>query len=194
MPAQAVITQIGMPLAEFLQRQDNAQFEIIEGEVIEVAPSVFGSGEVARLLLEALYAYNITTHSIRVYSDTTFVLPDADDETWVRGSRIPDVMGYQRERLESYQANTPDWRVKPLLLVPDFVAEIVSPTDKLPKVWRKASVYLEDGVRLIWVINPMRQIVTVFAAGEAPITLERSAILDGSEVLPNFNLAIHELF
>lgn len=96
--------------------------------------------------------------------------------------------------MEAYQASTPDWRVKPLLLAPDFVAEIVSPTDKLPSVWRKVAVYLEDGVRLVWVINPMRQVVTVFAAGEAPITLDYSATLDGGEVLPNFRLAIHELF
>jgi Uma2 family endonuclease len=187
-------TRVGMALADYIAQQGEAPFEIIDGAIIAMAPSVFGSGEVARVLLEALFAYNAARQQVRIYSDTAFVLPDTADTGWVTGARIPDVMVYDRARLEAYQAAQPDWRNKPLMLAPDLAVEIISPTDPLPKVWRKAAGYLEDGVHLAWVINPMRQQVTIFAEGEAPITLDQTAHLNGDSVLTGFTMRIADLF
>jgi len=191
---EAMPAREGMALDEFLRRQDEHPFELIEGKEVRVTPSVFGSGEVLSLLLEALFAYNAPLKLGRIYSDTTFVFPDLPEGKWVSGSRIPDVMYYTNERLTLYRAQTVNQRIKPLMLVPDLAVEIVSPTDRLPKVWRKAIVYLEDGVRLVWVINPMRRMVTIFAQDEAPITLYAADTLSGGEVLPGFSLALNTLF
>lgn len=192
--AERVAEREGMALDEFMRRQDEAPFEIIEGQVIEMSPSAFGSGDAASLLMEALFAYSASIQRLRIYSDTTFVLPTVNIQNWVVGSRIPDVMVYNRERIKTYRADHPDWRATPLRLVPDLAVEVVSPTDRLPKAWRKASIYLEDGVRLVWVINPMREVVTIFADGEAPITLDKHGVLGGGDVLPGLALNIGTLF
>ncbi len=184
----------GMALDAFLRRQDEQRFELIEGEEVALTPSVFGSGEVLSILLEALFAYAASTKQGRVYADTAFVLPDVSEEAWVKGSRTPDAMYYATARLDTYRTQIADWRLKPLMLVPDLAVEIISPTDKLPKVWRKAALYLEDGVRLVWVIHPMRQTVTLFAEDEPPITLDRLGTIGGGAVLPSFSLALNTLF
>jgi Uma2 family endonuclease len=192
--ATIVQTREGMPLDEFLRRQGEQPFELIEGESVLVSASVYGSGEILSLLLEALFAYVSAEKQARIYSDTTFVLPNTTEEQWVEGSRIPDVMAYKSTRLTEYRKSTSDWKLKPLRLVPDLTVEIVSPTDKLSKVWRKASIYLDDGVSLVWVINPMRETVTIFAQEEAPITLGKADTLSGGDLLPGFSLILKKLF
>jgi Uma2 family endonuclease len=181
-------------LDQFLGKQAEAPFEWIDGKVIPVTPTVFGSGEVARLLSKHLHAYSATIQDIFIYMDTTFVIPNTDSAQWVTGSRIPDVMVYSPSRITDYRKTHPNWRETPLMLIPELVVEIVSPTDRLAKVWRKVSVYLDDGVQTVWVITPQREQVTVFTQTQAPITLDKSAVLEGGSVLPNFTLAIHTLF
>lgn len=179
-----------MPLADFLRRYDEQPFELIDGEMIPLSAKVFGSDYVAWTLQNALTQIG----SGYVFIETTFILPDTPEANWVKGSRQPDVLYLAKERLDVYRRETADWRLKPLTLVPDVAVEIVSPTDRLPKVWRKAAVYLEDGVRLVWVINPMREAVTIYASDEPPITLHRDGLLNGGAVLPGFSMAVHKLF
>jgi Uma2 family endonuclease len=179
-------------LDQFLGKQAEAPFEWIDGKVIPVSPSIYESGEVASRLAEALFQYRTVTQSIKIYMDTTFVLPNTSSD-WVKGSRIPDLMVYQATRLVAYR-EAGNWRGKPLMLVPDLVVEIISPTDRLADVWRKVSMYLDDGVQTVWVITPQQEQVTVFTQTQAPITLDKSAVLEGGSVLPNFALAIHTLF
>ena len=181
----------GMALDEFLRRQDEQPFELIDGEeILIMTPKMFGSD------YDAHFVQRILERATQgdVFIEATFILPDTLNSNWVKGSRQPDIMYLAEGRLAAYRAAHPDWRIKPLMLVPDLAVEIVSPTDRLPKVWRKAIVYLEDGVRLVWVINPMRQMVTIFAQDEAPITLYAADTLNGGDVLPGFSLALNTLF
>src|SRR5690606_2584147 len=99
---------------------------------------------------------------------------------WVTGSRIPDVMFYVGDRLAKYKAETPDYRERPLSIVPDLVIEVVSPNDKVIELDAKIDLYLSDGVRLIWVFNPQSRKVTVHAPDlENPIVLKSGDTLDG---------------
>jgi hypothetical protein len=125
-------------------------FEIINGEVIPVSPSVFGSGHVAAWLHDQIVLY-LAAHPDggqaigSVFSEMPFVLPDTPSSAWVTGSRVPDLMFIRAGRLADYKAAVSDWRLKPLALVPDLVVEVISPTDRqrcsrksraLPGGWR----------------------------------------------------------
>ncbi len=78
--------------------------------------------------------------------------------------------------------------------VPDLAAEVVSPSDRPKDVAAKAQTWLDAGVRLVWVVNPRQQTVTVYSAACQPRVLHSTDTLDGGEVLPGFTLAVAEIF
>jgi Uma2 family endonuclease len=185
------LERIGMSLPDFLSRYDQQPFELIDGEMTPImSPKVFGSDYTAYLLQTALQKWGVGF----VFVETTFILPETPEGNWVKGSRQPDVLYLAKDRLDAYRHNTPDWMEKPLMLVPDLAIEVVSPTDRLPAVWRKVAIYLEDGVRLVWVVNPIRESITVFAADDAPFTLSADQTLSGGDVLPGFQFPLSSLF
>ncbi len=190
-----VQTRVGMPLDEFIRLGNEQPFELINGERRRKLPNVAGHSEVIHTLLWGVKANVTTTGSGSVFGETTFILPDAYDSNWVQGSRTPDVMYYQADRLAAYKAVTPDWRGRPYALVPDFVAEVVSPTDVYSEVDEKVDLYLADGVRLVWVLDPQRRKAIVYAPDlEQPIHLAGDAVLDAGDVIPGFRVSLKELF
>src|SRR5260370_1219323 len=173
------ITRPGMPLADYLQRYDEAPFEIIDGMVVPIGLTSFGHNYVTRLLFLALHSFVAPGGQWAVYSETPFIKPGQDDPNWVEGSLVPDLVLLRADKLATYTAATPDWREKPLPVVPDLVVEIVSPTDRYSNVYRKIESYFELGVQIIWLVDPLRKKVRVHRAGkdhesilgeEAPLT------------------------
>jgi Uma2 family endonuclease len=182
-----------MPLDEFIELGNQQPFELINGERIPKLPNVYGHTEIAQALFLALHLYAASGHQGEVVMEGTFILPDAYDSNWVTGSRIPDVMFYVGDRLARYKAETPDYRERPLSIVPDLVIEVVSPNDKVIELDAKIDQYLADGARLIWVFNPQSRKVTVHAPDlENPIVIKDT--LDGGDVLPGFTLDLQQFF
>ena len=188
-------TRVGMPLDEFLELSHEQPFDLINGERIPLMSGVAVHGETIRALFLAIWLYISTKLLGDVITETTFILPDTYDSNWVEGSRTPDVMYYAAGRLQAYKAQTPDWQARPYALVPDFVAEVVSPNDKFSELDKKIDAYLADGVRLIWVIDPQRRKAVVYAPDlEQPIHLAGDAVLDGGDVIPGFQVPLSKLF
>lgn len=80
-------------------------------------------------------------------------------------------------------------------LIPDFVAEIVSPTDRYSKIYKKIALYLEDGVELIWIVDPQKRAVFVHRNGlDEFMILMSGATLTGADVLPGFEIATNTIF
>jgi Uma2 family endonuclease len=57
-------------------------------------------------------------------------------------------------------------------LCPDFVIELLSPTDTQEKMQR----WIENGVQLGWLIDPYSRKVYVYAPGTPPVTVADSAV------------------
>ena len=55
-------------------------------------------------------------------------------------------------------------------------------------------IYRAAGVPLVWLVDPFKQTVTVYAANAEQRTLGVSDNLDGGEVLPGFTLPLAQLF
>ncbi len=183
-----------MTLDQFAEQYgERGPFEIIEGEIVEMTPQVTRSALIAGELFFHLTLY-LKKHPLgRVFTEAPFVLAVASN--WVKRSRVPDVMFVRAERLAQLAQDDPDWQDKPLTIVPDLVAEIVSPTDKTSEVDQKIAHYLEDGVRVVWVIEPTGQTVTIHTAGSKQLTrLTADDTLSGGEVIPGFEVAIARLF
>lgn len=190
-----VQARVGMPLEEFIRLGNEQPFELINGERRRKLPNVVGHSRGIRALFRRLDAHSLSNHLGEVYTETTFIIPDAYDSNWVEGSRMPDVMFYRADRVAAYTAATPDWRGRPYALVTDFVAEVVSPTDVYSEVDEKVDLYLADGVRLVWVLDPQRRKAIVYAPDlEQPLHLASDDVLDAGDVILGFRVGLKELF
>jgi Uma2 family endonuclease len=100
-------------------------------------------------------------------------------------SYVPDISVVSRERL------TTDLH---LHAAPDLAIEILSPDQHLPRFLDKIQFYLLYGVRLVWIIDPATETVTVEAPGQEARMLHRGETLDGGDVMPGFSLAVDDVF
>lgn len=79
-------------------------------------------------------------------------------------------------------------------LRPDLVVEVISPIDDPGYIELKRVTYDRIRVPLLWWIDPQRELATVHVDGQQRETLDRTAILDGRDILPGFSLALAEVF
>jgi Uma2 family endonuclease len=79
-------------------------------------------------------------------------------------------------------------------LAPDLAVEVVSPNDLAYDVDSKVEDYLQAGVRLVWVVNPVTRTVRVHRPDGPGATLRADDELTGGDVLPGFSCRIRELF
>ena len=106
-------------------------------------------------------------------------------------TRAPDASWLRRER---WEALTPEQRRKFLPLCPDFLVEVLSPTDSLIETRRKMEEYVQNGSRLCWLINPRRKQVEVYRPGQEVEILDNPAAISGEDVLPGFTLSLKGIF
>ena len=79
-------------------------------------------------------------------------------------------------------------------VVPDLVAEIVSPSNSRREMHEKALMWRSFGVRLVWVVHPSTRSVDVYEEDGTVSTLIEDDALSGGDDLPGFSCDIHALF
>lgn len=167
---------------------DTWQYEIVDGELIRMPGSGYDASKFAVRLLSALHVY-AEAHNLGEVTgpDGTYDLTrPGDTKDTALG---PDAAFVQTARLPG---KTPGYEK----LAPDLVAEVVSPSQFRPEMTRKAKLYLERGVRLVWMIWPSSQTADVWrpTSLSAPVmTLTIADSLDGLDVLPGFTYPLATL-
>lgn len=111
-------------------------------------------------------------------SSTMFQLPSG-------ASRSPDAAWV---KLERWQALTPEQRRRFPPIAPDFVVELRSDTDSLTVTQTKMQEYIDNGVRLGWLLDPQTKQVEIYRQGQDKEVLSSPTSLSGEEVLPGFVL------
>jgi Uma2 family endonuclease len=114
-------------------------------------------------------------------SSTGFTLPNrairSPDASWILDGRWNALTAEQRE-------------VGFAPISPDFVVELRSNSDSKEKLRQKMREYIEQGVRLGWLIDPLDGTVEIYRAGRPVEILEKPATLSGEDVLPGFVLKL----
>ena len=77
---------------------------------------------------------------------------------------------------------------------PDFVIELLSPTDDLSTTQQKMSEYLNCGVKLGWLINPDEKEVEIYRLGKDKETLSNPSSLSGEDILPGLTIDLADIF
>ncbi len=111
-------------------------------------------------------------------SSTGFKLPNG-------ATRSPDASWIKQER---WDALTPQQKKKYLPLCPDFAVELVSQSDDLADTQAKMREYIQNGLRLGWLINPQDQQVEIYRPNQEVEVLNSPTSLSGEDVLPGFIL------
>ena len=150
-----------------------------EGKLIIMPPSGGESSNQSSIVGGRLFAWN-DQHRLGFTFDANggYDLPNG-------GTRAPDASWLRRDR---WEALTPEQRRKFLPLSPDFLTEVLSPTDSLNETRAKMVEYVENGTRLGWLINPRRRQVEIYRPEREVEILDNPASLSGEDVLPGFVL------
>ena len=95
---------------------------------------------------------------------------------------------------ENWNALSPDDRRGFARICPDFVVELLSPTDRLTDTMRKMEHWLEAGARLGWLIAPGTESVYIFEPDQPvrPVVGFDQEMVAGP-VLPGFKLELRRL-
>ncbi len=160
--------------------------ELTAAGILIVMPPVGGeSGSYESELGADVINWNRRTQLGKVFSSSTvFKLPDGSQ-------RSPDVAWVERSR---WEALTQEERKKFPPLAPDFVIELKSETDRLPKLQTKMQEYRDNGVRLGWLINPQDRTVGIYRLGQEVEVIQSPFSLSGEDVLPGFTLEINSIW
>lgn len=103
---------------------------------------------------------------------------------------IPDVVYVSFERLPPVDATHELY----LHVAPDLAVEILSPGEPAGRFAAKLRFYLLHGVRLVWVVDPVAETVTVYTPDQTDErVLGAGDTLDGGEVLPGFSVPVAEI-
>ena len=156
-----------------------------KGELIIMPPTGGGTGKRNIELAADLVIWNRQTKlGVCFDSSTCFRLPQG-------GDRSPDVSWILQSRWDSL---TPDEQEKFPPICPDFVLELMSPSDNLKIAQEKMQEYLNNGIRLGWLINRRTQTVEIYRQGQEVEVLQSPTTLSGEDVLPGFVLNLQAIW
>ena len=103
--------------------------------------------------------------------------------------RAPDVAFVRRERVEAVGETGGFWAG-----APDLAAEVLSPGEASGEVKDKIADWLNAGTRLVVVVDPENQTVTLYRSHEAVRVLTIDDVLEGGEVVPDWILPVRDIF
>ncbi|MBA2494142.1 MAG: Uma2 family endonuclease [Acidobacteria bacterium] len=172
---------------EFCQRNKNFRFEMDKKGNLIIMPPTFleTSRKNAKINVRlGIWAEEDKT-GIAFESNGMFTLPNgakrAPDASWILKEKY---FALSREEREEQFAR----------IIPDFVIELRSKSDNLRKLQNKMREYIENGVRLGWLIDPTEKRVHIYRADKTIEILENSAKVSGEDVLLGFELDLTEIW
>lgn len=149
------------------------------GDLIVMAPTGGETGSYNAEIVADFVIWNRQRRLGKVFdSSTCFKLPQG-------GDRSPDVAWVAIER---WNQLSQEQQCKFPPIAPDFVLELLSPTDSLEKTQAKMQEYRNSGVRLGWLIDRDRRYVEIYRNNQPVEVLTNPEQLSGEEVLPGFCL------
>lgn len=166
------------------RNSDMAEYEISDTGHLLIKEPTGSPGSVYEVGLSGnLLVWTDRNGGIAFGSSSCFVLPDGShfcpDAAWLRQERRHEIV---------LPENLPFPHI-----VPDFVAEIKSPSNNRAELTAKINLFLEHGSRLARYIDGETRTVIKFRPGQEPETLNDPENVDGdTDVLPGFRFAVRE--
>ena len=165
---------------DFCRQNRKLRFErTAEGEILLMPPSGGESSACGATVVHQLmnWALRDGTGNVCDSSGGFYLLNGA--------MRAPDAAWVSKSQLENLSA---EQRRKFLPLCPEFVVEVMSPSDTLRELKAKMDEWIANGASLGWLIDMDNQTVHVYRPGRPAEALNRPAALPADPELPGFVL------
>ena len=156
---------------EFCEQYADYRLEYsAEGELIIMPPTDPRTGaRNARIIEDISHWSRVDGRGIATGSSAGFILPNgarlSPDAAWVSLAQFA-----QRHPL------------------PEFVIELLSPTDRANVTHKKILEWIANGVQLAWMIDPRAQSVTIYRPGQPQVFLSSPTQLKGEGPVEGFVL------
>ncbi len=152
---------------------------------LEIMTPVGGDGGYRESLVNLAVALWAKEHGgFSFSSNTGFRLPDGSvlspDVAWVAHSRYS---GLTREARRSFPP-----------LCPDFIIEILSSTDSRPVLETKMHLWLANGAKLAWMIDPYSATLSIYRSVSPVQVLQRPESVEADGPVQGFSLRTLELW
>ncbi|MGB5632208.1 MAG: Uma2 family endonuclease [Waterburya sp.] len=164
----------------------DARFETnAKGYLLAMSPTGSESGRKNVKLVFQVELWNVKNDlGVTFDSSTGFKLSNgavrSPDVTWIGLARWNELTSEQQEKFAPID--------------PDFVIELLSPTDDLNQLQQKMKEYMDCGVKLGWLIDPEEKRVEIYRQGKDKEVLNNPQTLSGEEILLNFTLDLATIF
>jgi len=155
-----------------------------QGHLILMSPTGSETGNRNGELFFQIKLWNKQSKLGQVFdSSTGFKLSNgavrSPDVSWVANSKWNSLTKQQRRKFAPID--------------PDFVLELMSPTDDLDQLQNKMREYINCGVHLGWLINPDDRQVEIYRQGKEKEVLNHPLTLSGEEVLSGLVVDLSEI-
>lgn len=174
-----------MSLKEFLDWDQGdlggVKYEWKDGE-LEEKPGGWMKANERHIILnleDRFYQTEAFKQGSRMIPETSCVLEA------INATRIPDLAYFNRQQVAESEDGQP---------VPPWVIEIISPSDRFYDIEDKAREYFDSGVKLLWQIYPRYQRVGILKSMSDVVVLSNSSICSAAPVLPEFEIAVADIF
>jgi Uma2 family endonuclease len=171
---------------DFCMANPDITFErTAQGEIVIVPPAGLESDDRSAEAIVFLRRWAKKDGTGRAFGSTAqFFLPD--------GSGLsPDAVWVSHERL----ASVPKGELKKFPhLVPEFVIEVMSPSDRLRAVQRKMRQWAANGVELGWLIDGDPRRVFVYRGTDEPRVVEGADSIAGEGPVEGFVLPLEDIW
>lgn len=165
--------------AEFIAQPENADrlFELINGEIVEVSPGRTRNSEIGHWIAVAVHLF-CREHNLPCHTS------GGDGAYKINGNVAAPDFAYKRSPMsDEYPDPEP----------PLWAVEIISPTDKAADIRKKRKIYQQAGI-LLWEIYPQSQSIDVYMPGQPLREAGIEDSLDVGNILPEFKLAVRDIF
>ena len=171
---------------EFEQLPDDGKrYELIDGELRQMAPTVNWHGEVESKLVVRVGSH-VEAHRLGIVScgETLYIVRRNPDRV-----RAADIAFIRQERVPPLEA-----RQHVMEVIPDLVVEILSKHDTVAEIHDKIEDWLNAGVQMLWIVDPFRRTVTIYQPGCDPTILGEHGFLEGDPVVAGFRCPMADIF
>ena len=157
------------------------RYELVKGELLTMSPPKREHARVSANLIMILGIYVKANNLGEVWADSGFKL-ESNPDTVI----APDLSFTAKRGLTNLSTGyTPG--------PPDLAVEVRSPGDRRGKVGRKATMWLDFGIRSLWLVNPAKRTVEVFHAdGQRWLFHEHDELVD--DTVPGFRVRVSKIF
>ncbi|HLX60472.1 MAG TPA: Uma2 family endonuclease [Planctomycetota bacterium] len=158
--------------------------ELLRGKVVFMSPAGGEHGGVAAEILGLIRDFVKPRKLGKVYAAETGFFLARDPDT----VRAPDVSFIAKHRIP---ARSPRGYIP---VVPDLTVEVLSPSDTVQDLDKKALEFLEAGVPLVWGVDPITRTGRVYWRGRPVIVLNESQAFSGEDILPGCEMKLKDIF